>query len=410
MTRQTRLLLILSLTLLPLGIAPTQAQAQVQDSPAWHAQYWNTATLTGSPDAEREEAGINYDWGALSPMPGAVNADDFSARWTRTLYFDPATYRFTATSDDGIRVYVDGQLVLGDWDAHSRRTATADKYLAAGNHTVVVEYYELTGRAVAKLSWSAVSPDYNWQASYWNNADLGGSAVLTQEEGAIGYDWGYGSPADNVESDYFSAQWTRDTYLLAGSYRLMATSDDGMRVYFDGRLVIDDWGQHAARTVTADVKAQAGKHTLKVQYRDLNHLATARFSYVLLTVDSYTWDVSYWNNTTLSGTPALQRTEYQLDHAWGLSAPDPAIGADYFSVRWTSRPSLKAGVYRFSATADDGMRVYVDGQAIIDDWDAHQSTTPTSDVRLAAGAHTIVVEYYENNGNALARMSYARLP
>jgi hypothetical protein len=69
------------------------------------------------------------------------------------------------------------------------------------------------------------------------------------------------------------------------------------------------------------------------------------------------WQVSYWNNPTLSGPPVVQRSEAHLDSHWGNGSPAPGVPADRFSARWTRYIDVAPGNYRFTATADDGIRV-----------------------------------------------------
>ena len=80
------------------------------------------------------------------------------------------------------------------------------------------------------------------------------------------------------------------------------------------------------------------------------------------------WSASYWNNRTLSGPPILQRTESALDHNWGVGSPDPLINSDEFSARWERAITASAGMHRLIATTDDGMRVWVAGNLVIDSW------------------------------------------
>src|SRR5262249_11330417 len=82
---------------------------------------------------------------------------NFSTRWTRTVGFSAGTYRFTATGDDGIRLYVDGQLKIDKWVDQAPTTYTADVALSAGNHDLKFEFYENGGGAVARLSWALIS-------------------------------------------------------------------------------------------------------------------------------------------------------------------------------------------------------------------------------------------------------------
>ncbi|HEY3008339.1 MAG TPA: PA14 domain-containing protein [Micromonosporaceae bacterium] len=78
--------------------------------------------------------------------------DGFSARWTRTATYDAGTYRFTATGDDGISVLLDGVVIINGWSDHGPTTYTADVPVGAGQHRVVIEYYERNGGAVARFT------------------------------------------------------------------------------------------------------------------------------------------------------------------------------------------------------------------------------------------------------------------
>ncbi|MEA3357610.1 MAG: PA14 domain-containing protein, partial [Patescibacteria group bacterium] len=102
---------------------------------------------------------LNFDWDVSSPSTACgIGSDFFFVRWTRTLNFDSGTWRFTATTDDGMRVYVDGSLVIDKWFNQIATTYTADVDLTAGTHTIKVEYYENDQIAVAKLSWGGGAP------------------------------------------------------------------------------------------------------------------------------------------------------------------------------------------------------------------------------------------------------------
>ena len=72
------------------------------------------------------------------------------------MSLDAGTWRFTATADDGVRLYVDGQLKIDAWIDQAPKSYSADVALAAGSHSVVMEYYENAGGAVASLAWTKV--------------------------------------------------------------------------------------------------------------------------------------------------------------------------------------------------------------------------------------------------------------
>jgi glucose/arabinose dehydrogenase len=119
-----------------------------------------------------------------------------------------------------------------------------------------------------------------------------------------------------------------------------------------------------------------------------------------------TFDAQYFANMNLTGTPALDQCEPSINHDWGLGSPAPGIPADGFSVRWTGQFSFQGGSTTFTATADDGIRVYLDGNVLIDKWIDQPATTYTATTNVTTGIHTVKVEYYENGDEAVARTSW----
>jgi hypothetical protein len=123
--------------------------APVTQSNAWRADYFANQTLSGSPVLSRYDQDINFYWGEGSPGSG-IPADNFSARWTRDEWFDNGTYRFTARSDDGLRVWVGEELVIDAWYDQQASWMIRDVYVSQGIHTVRVEYYEHGGRVLCQ--------------------------------------------------------------------------------------------------------------------------------------------------------------------------------------------------------------------------------------------------------------------
>ena len=118
----------------------------------WSGQYWDNVTLTGTPALTRCDTAIDFSWpGTTSAGPGLSGTED-SARWTRTYDLTAGDWTFKATGDDGIRVKVDGNLVIDGWVDQGPTTYVAARTVAAGRHTVVVEHYERYGDATAKFS------------------------------------------------------------------------------------------------------------------------------------------------------------------------------------------------------------------------------------------------------------------
>ncbi|MFE4711213.1 glycosyl hydrolase [Paenibacillus sp. NPDC056722] len=112
----------------------------------------------------------------------------------------------------------------------------------------------------------------------------------------------------------------------------------------------------------------------------------------------------YFNNMVLSGMPALVRTDANINFVWRQGSPDPAIGVDFFSVRWNGRLSATYSEgYTVYSSSDDGIRIWIDGQLVIDSWIKQSGQERKGIVNLIAGKlHDIKVEFYENQGDARA--------
>ncbi|MFC4008549.1 PA14 domain-containing protein [Nonomuraea purpurea] len=120
------------------------------------ATYFDNADLT-APKLTRVDPVVNFDWGANAPDP-AVSADTFSVRWTGKVIADRAeTYTFITTSDDGVRLWVDGTLVVDAWTDHSKRDDSGQIALSAGAHDIKMEFYDNGYDAIAQLHWSSPS-------------------------------------------------------------------------------------------------------------------------------------------------------------------------------------------------------------------------------------------------------------
>lgn len=113
----------------------------------------------------------------------------------------------------------------------------------------------------------------NWdlrgfRGEYFNNMSLEGAPVLTRIDSNLDFNWGGAAPESVVMQDYFSARWT-GIYRsdLDGQFELRVRSDDGVRLYLDGVLIIDKWVDQPATTYGAAVNFVAGQdYEIKVEY------------------------------------------------------------------------------------------------------------------------------------------------
>lgn len=408
--------LFLVLLLFVLGFsASTTLAADAQ----WQASYWNNRTLSGSPVITRGESNLNYDWGDGQPDQN-LPKDNFSARWTRSVYFTAGTYRFTATMDDGMRVWVDNALIIDSWWDSQVHSMSGDINLSTGDHVIRVDYYDAGGKAVAKLNWTPIGntappPIYNWRGEYFNNPNLAGSPVLVRDDSRIDFNWGTGSPDGSVvPADGFSARWTRSLHLDGGQYRVTARGDDGIRVWVNGQLLINQWHEAQGQYYTADINIPTGSTSFQMEFYENLGGAQAFLDFYRVGGGGgggtfYNWRGEYFNNRNLSGSPALTRDDTQINFNWGNNSPAGGINADNFSVRWTRTVSFAPGRYRFSATSDDGIRVWVNGQQVINNWVEQAPQTASGEVSLSGGNYPIQVEYFDSVGGAQVLVSWTQV-
>ncbi len=262
----------------------TAGTAAAEEDEYWEARYYNNPTLSGTHDLKRLETEINYDWGEGSPS-SQINDDFFSARWNRRVTFSAGTYRFSATMDDGMRVWVDGEVIIDSWYDSQEHTVTADIQLSEGDHDIQVKYYEAGGGAVARLSWSSLpSPAppviANWRGEYFNNMSLSGPPAIVRDDPEVNFDWGLGSPVPGtLQADHVSVRWTRNLFFNPGTYRFSVTSDDGFRLWVNNTLLIDQWHDQGATTYMADIVLPGGSIPIQMEYYENQFYAVALLSW-----------------------------------------------------------------------------------------------------------------------------------
>jgi murein DD-endopeptidase MepM/ murein hydrolase activator NlpD len=124
------------------------------------------------------------------------------------------------------------------------------------------------------------------------------------------------------------------------------------------------------------------------------------------TAISQQWYAEYHNGRNLNNYPTWARNETSIDYDWVSGAPGNShwgVWSDNFSVRWTGSFMFTSGTYVFNASVDDSIRIWVDGEMIIDQWIIQPGNFQA--VRtLSAGIHTVRVEFYEEARGARIRV------
>jgi hypothetical protein len=389
------------------SVTPTHSPTAPPTTPiarrAWHAEYYDNKNLAGVPVLTQEESEIDHDWGHGGP-PG-LPVDNLSARWRGRWPFAEGRYRFNTYSDDGVRLWVNDELIIDRWVDQAATLNSAELYLPAGDHDIQVEYYEAQDHARIRVWWERSEEFSGWHGEYFSNPNIEGMPAFQRDDPEITFDWGRGAPASNLPVDWFSVRWTRTLELPRGAYRFLVRADDGVRLRIDGRLFIDEWQESSQNTHLAHAWFTGRGHEVVVEYFESAGDASIRVWWEPITEFSG-WRGEYYDNAELQGAPVLVRDDEAIDFDWGSGSPQTGFPADNFSVRWRRSVTLAAGRYRFWAAADDGVRVYVNEERIIDQW--HDSPADLYEVGkdLADGTHVIVIEYYERGGLASVRAGW----
>ncbi len=123
------------------------------------AQYYRGGNLAGSPILSLIDLDINFDWGDGSPDT-SLDEESFSVRWTGEVEVEfSETYTFYTNTDDGVRLWMNDQLIIDRWvDRRAPTEAKGTVDLIGGQrYPFTMEYYESGGTAVAQLSWESPS-------------------------------------------------------------------------------------------------------------------------------------------------------------------------------------------------------------------------------------------------------------
>jgi beta-glucosidase len=114
----------------------------------------------------------------------------------------------------------------------------------------------------------------------------------------------------------------------------------------------------------------------------------------------------YWPNNSFDGHPLIVRRDARLDFRWTLSSPGRGIPYDWYSVRWTGTLTVPAGgASRLGIEANDGYRLWLDGELLIDNWRKQSYSERLAEVSLEPGrSYDLRVDYFESTGNAWVKL------
>ena len=147
-------------------------------------------------------------------------------------------------------------------------------------------------------------------------------------------------------------------------------------------------------------------------YRYVRYVGPANSNANVGEIEFYAGDgiaATYYDNVDFTG-PTVIRTDPSIDFIWGTGSPAPSIGVDTFSARWVGViQSIETGTYTFRTTSDDGARLWVNGQLLVDQLIGQAPTSYTATINLTAGLlYDIRFDYTEIAGGAQAQLAWQR--
>ncbi|HEX8529148.1 MAG TPA: PA14 domain-containing protein, partial [Cytophagales bacterium] len=213
-----------------------------------------------------------------------------------------------------------------------------------------------------------------------------------------------------------------------GVYTFYTTSDDGSKLFIGNRQIVFNDGPHGATEASGTIGLKAGKHAITISFFEVTGDQTLLVSYAgpglaktLIPASAYSRGGTnggggtglrgeYYNNKTLAAPSVLVRTDagINLDNLPG--SPAAGVNADNFSVRWTGQVEAPvSGSYTFSTVSDDGIRLWVNGTQLVNNWTDHAATTNTAAAITLTGGqkYSLTLEYYEALYGATAKLQWA---
>jgi beta-glucosidase len=116
----------------------------------------------------------------------------------------------------------------------------------------------------------------------------------------------------------------------------------------------------------------------------------------------------FYNGTSMSGTPLLTRTDPLVNFIWGGASPAAGVPATGWSAKWTGTLTPPTtGTYTFALNSDDGSRLIINGQTVVNNWFNQPPTTRTGQIALTAGQPvSIEVDYFQDGGGSQIALNW----
>ncbi|OFY49823.1 MAG: hypothetical protein A2Y87_09010, partial [Bacteroidetes bacterium RBG_13_46_8] len=149
---------------------------------------------------------------------------------------------------------------------------------------------------------------------YYSNTGFNGKPAHTRVDEQVLFDYATGAPFSDMPVNDYSIIWKgRFIPQQTGHYRFVLKSDDGTRLYLNGKMVMDHWGNHAAWEKTYDTTLHAGQEmTVKIEYYEAGGDASVMFGWLILPPDDATTDALLTTEILDTGGKAVSMTKSRI--------------------------------------------------------------------------------------------------
>lgn len=237
----------------------------------------------------------------------------------------------------------------------------------------------------------------------------------------LDFAWPEGRPEADLEPPSFSVRWTgRVVASASGRWTFHVMSDDGARLWVDGRRLVDHWADSTNQERAGAIDLEAWRPVdLRLEYFNRLGPGTVRLAWsgpgtarALIPTSALFpapaggtgLSAEYFDGLDFTGR-RLVGVDPVIDFHWRLGSPHPSMDPDDFSIRWTGfLVPRHTETYTLTTVSDDGVRLWVDGRPIIDDWTVRGTQERSGSIALTADRRVPVrLEYFDRV--ALARLS-----
>lgn len=351
------------------------------------ATYYDNVDFTARSRSVVEPA-LDFRWGGGAPA--GVGADSWSATYEgKLLVPQGGAWKFYTRADDGVRLFIDGTLVISQWTLNLLQPEQSKAItLTPGAHDLRVEYVDRSGGASLQVSW--LGPGIEAKTPI-------GPAYLTP------------APARDMPAAQISASPSTGTAPLDVTLSGAGSSDP----LGHGLTYVWDFGDGtSAETTSATIHHTyaVGTFTASLRVRDAegetSEPVSTQVVAALAPSASPGLKAEYFDNVDFTASK-LVRVETTLEQRWGNGAP-PGIAPDSWTARFVGRLRVpQTGTWRIYGRADDGFRIAIDGKLAVSQWTLNLLQPERSvSLPLIAGEHELVVEYVDRSGGASLVVSW----